>query len=392
MISFFKHTGRVFRREIQRFARHRTFSLLSVGLPLAATLYFVVLLGKGVATDIPIAVLDQDNSILSRQAARMIDASRSPKIAYRVTDMLQAEELMRQGKIDAIVHFPKDMERDILSARQVYVMAYINGTNVTKNGLLDKDIRMTMYTFSSGIEIQTLVKKGVSQREAYELMMPVYMEKHVLFNPYINYGYYLLPLFLSMMLLMFTLMSTIFTFAVELKNATAEEWLETAGGDIYAACVGKILPYTLIFTILSLFIYTLLFKFLGAPLNGSKGMLLLSSGLFVLAYQSIGVLITGLLGNLRLGLSIGGGYSVLAFTFCGMTFPAMAMTPVMRLLTYLFPLTFHMNLFVNQAMRGAPVIWSVPDLIALTFFILLPLLVLPRMRRMCGDAKYWGRL
>ena len=391
-MKFFRDTGRVFKREIERFARHRTFSLLSVGLPLVAVLYFVVLLDKGVAADIPIAVFDQDNSTLSRQAARMIDASRSPKVAYYVSDMLEAEQLMKQGKIDAVVHFPKDMERDILSTKQVKVMAYINGSNVTKNGLLDKDIRMTMYTFSAGIEIQTLVKKGISEKEAYDMMMPVYLEKHVLFNPYINYGYYLLPLFLSMMLLVFTLMSTIFTFGVEFKNATAEEWLDTAGGDIFAAYAGKMLPYTLIFTILTLFINTIMFQFLGVPMNGSKGMLLVSSLMFILAYQSIGVLIIGLLGNLRLGLSIGGGYSVLAFTFSGMTFPAMAMYPVVRALTYIFPLTFHMNLFVNQAVRGAPSVWSLPDLMALTLFIILPLFVLPRLKRMCGDAKYWGRL
>jgi len=135
-----------------------------------------------------------------------------------------------------------------------------------------------------------------------------------------------------------------------------------------------------------------MFKFLAAPLNGSRVMLLVSSLMFVLAYQSIGVLIIGLLGNLRLGLSIGGGYSVLAFTFSGVTFPIIAMSPVIRMLTYIFPLTYHMNLFVNQAVRGAPAVWSLPDLFALTLFILLPLLVLPKLRRMCGDAKYWGRL
>jgi len=366
--------------------------MLSIGLPLMATAYFFILLDKGVATDIPIAVFDQDNSTLSRQAARMIDAAPAPKVAYYVSDMLEGERLMKEGKIDAVVHFPKHLERDILSTKQVKVMAYINGANVTKNGLLDKDIRMTMYTFSSGVEIQTLIKKGFSEKQAYDLMMPVYLEKHVLFNPYINYGYYLLPLFLSMMLLIFILMSTIFTIGVELKNGTAGEWLETGGGDIFASYLGKILPYTLIFTILTLFIDTVMFQLLGVPMNGNKGMVLLSSLFFVMAYQSIGVLIIGLLGNLRLGLSIGGGYSVLAFTFCGMTFPAMAMSPVIQTLGYLFPLTFHMNLFVNQAMRGAPELWSLPDLLALLLFMILPLFVLPRLRRMCSDEKYWGKM
>lgn len=391
-MSFIKNTWRVYRREIHRFKTHRTFSLLSVTLPLIGLLYFFILLDKGVATDIPIAVLDHDNSTLSRQAARMIDASQAPSIRYHVVDMLEAEELMKKGKIDAVVEFPKDMEKDILSSKQAKVTAYINGTNVTKNGLLDRDIRMTLYSFSAGIEAQTLVKKGFSPEQAYDMMMPVYMEKHVLFNPYINYGYYLLPLFLSMILLIFILMSTIFTFGVELKNGTAQEWMETANNNVFAAFFGKVLPYTVIFTILTLFIGTIMFKFMGVPMNGNKGMVFLSSLFFVMAYQSIGAFIITIIANLRLGLSIGGGYSVLAFTMSGMTFPLMAMYPAIRVLGYFFPLTFHMNLFVDQAMRGAPPIVSLPDLLALCVFMLLPLLVIPRFKRICSDPKFWGKL
>lgn len=391
-MAFFKDTWQVMRRELRLFVSYRTFSALSVGLPLLALLFFVVLFAKGVPSDMPIAVMDNDNSPLSRRLTRMIDATPSARVAYHVSDMAEGEKLMRQGKIDAVVAIPRGMESDIYSTRQVDVVAYINGANVTKNGLLDKDIRTTLYTFSSGIEIQTLMKKGISEKQAYDMMMPVYFEKHVLFNPFISYAYYLLPIFLSMMLLIFTLLSTIFTLGIEFKNSTAGEWLQTANGNIFAAFVGKVFPYTLIFTILSIFISTLMFKIIGVPMQGSKGILLASGLLFVMAYQSIGVLIVSLLANLRLALSIGGGYSVLAFTFSGMTFPAMAMSPVVQVFTYLFPLTYYMQIFVDQAMRGAPAHYSLAGLGYIALFVLLPLPLLPRLKRLCNDPKFWGRL
>lgn len=49
-------------------------------------------------------------------------------------------------------------------------------------------------------------------------MMPIYFEKHILFNPFSNYEYYLLPSFLPLMLMLFTLLTTIFTIGVELKT------------------------------------------------------------------------------------------------------------------------------------------------------------------------------
>ena len=84
---------------------------------------------------------------------------------------------------------------------------------------------------------------------------------------------------------------------------------------------------------------TILFKFVGVPLNGSVPLLFASGLVFVLAYQAIGVAISALLSNLRLSLSIGGGYSVLAFTFSGLTFPFLAMDLPVRIIGYVFPLT-----------------------------------------------------
>lgn len=58
-----------------------------------------------------------------------------------------------------------------------------------------------------------------------------------------------------------------------------------------------------------------IFKVVGVPLNGSLTVITISNLLFILSYQSLGAMIVTVLSNLRLSLSIGGGYSVLAFTF-----------------------------------------------------------------------------
>lgn len=391
-MALFKDIYQVLKREIQLFISYRSFSLLSVGLPLLAVLYFVVLMNRGVATDIPIAIYDQDNTPLSRQLTRMIDAASSPKVAYYLSDMLEGEDLMRKGKIDAIVAIPRDLEKDVYATRQAQVMVYINGANVIKAGLLDANIRTVLYSFSAGVEAQTLISKGISPKQAADMMMPIAFEGHILFNPYINYGYYLLPIFLSIMMLFFALLATIFTFGTELKNGTAPQWLAVANGNMFAAFFGKTILYTFIFALLNVFVLTVMFEFLGVPFNGSRTLLVLANFLFIIAYQNLGVLIVALCANLRLSLSIGGGYSVLAFTFSGMTFPTLGMLPVIKVLSYLFPLTFYMNIFVDQAMRGAPALVSLPDMLWLTLFTLLPLPLLPRLKRLATDARYWGRL
>ena len=260
----------VLRRELGMFNSYKTFSRLSIGLPILSFVVFILLFRTGVPHDIPIAVYDPGNTPLSRQLSRMIDATPSARVAYHITDLAEGERMMKEGKIDAIVSIPRSLEKNIYSNKQSNVVAYINGLNLVKNGMLNRDIQTVVMTFSSGIQIQTLMKQGISEKEAYDLMMPIYFEKHILFNPFSNYEYYLLPSFLPLMLMLFTLLTTIFTIGVELKNSTAREWLATGGGNMLVALAGKLAPYTVIFFALCMLMNTCLFKFLERPVAGKR--------------------------------------------------------------------------------------------------------------------------
>lgn len=309
MPGFFSNTLAVLRREIYRVARQPMYWLLTVILPIVAFAFFAVLLYKGVARDIPIAVVDQDNSTLSRKVTQMIDATPTAWVAYGVQGMEEAERLMLQGKVMGIVLIPDFFEKNILNNSQTHLESYLTGTNITVNGLLAKDLQTTVTTFTAGIQLQLLMKQGLTEKQAMAQLMPVRFDKHVLFNPHINYGYYLSPSFMPMMLLIFTIMATIFVIGTELKNGTAREWYDTAGGSVFAAYAGKILPITVIMFLMSELMLLVIFKVVGVPLNGSLTVITISNLLFILSYQSLGAMIVTVLSNLRLSLSHASGRS-----------------------------------------------------------------------------------
>lgn len=391
-MGFLRNTQAALGRETHRLLHQPMYFVLMFLLPMISFLFFATLFHKGVARDIPIAVLDEDHTTLSRKVTEMIEETPTALIAYGIQSMEEGERLMREGRISAIVQIPAFFEKNILSNSQTHAEAYISGSNITVNGLLSKDIQTALTTFAAGIQLQLLMKQGLTQQQAMAQVQPVRFDKHVLFNPYINYGYYLSPSFMPMMLLIFVVMTTIFSIGTELKQGTAREWLDTAGGSIGAALTGKLLPVTAAMFLLSLAMFVIIFKVVGVPLNGSLALILLGTLLFILSYQAISVLIVALVANLRLSLSLGGGYSVLAFTFSGLTFPIMAMYPAMQTVSRFFPFTYYTDLFVDQMLRGAPAIYSLHDLGALALFIIIPLLCLPRLRKVCTEEKYWGKL
>ncbi len=382
----------VLRRELERIRRYPILSTLLVVLPVLSFLFFALFFSQGVPRNIPVAVLDRDNSTLSRKLVNMIDATPAALVSYSIQDMDEGERMVREGRVSAVISIPRDFEKDILSNVRTGVEAYISGLNISANGMLSKDIQTAVTTFSSGIQIQILMKQGMSEEQAYVQMMPVSFDKHVLFNPYVNYGYYLLPSFMPMMLLIFAVMSSVFAIGMELKRSTAGEWFAAAGGNTFAAVVGKLAPYTTGLILMLLLMNTIMYKWIGVPLNGSLALLTVAGILFILAYQSIGVMMISLLGNLRLSLSLGGGYSVLAFTFSGLTFPMMAMNRFSQVLSRFFPFTYYTEIFVDQAMRGAPAVHSMLPLLILALFVLLPLLCLPRLKTVATDSRYWGKL
>ncbi len=392
MPGFFHNVYAVARRETRRLIHQPMYLVLMVVLPVVSFSFFAILFGQGAIRNVPIAVLDQDNTTLSRKVVQMIDETPTAMVSYGIQDMAEGERLMREGKVMAIIQIPAFFEKSILSNSQTHLENYVSGTNITVNGLLSKDIQTAVTTFSAGIQLQLLMKQGLTERQAMAQLMPVRFDKHVLFNPHINYGYYLAPSFLPMMLMIFVVMVTTFSLGTELKLSTSREWIETAGDSVWAALIGKLLPITVVMFLIGLVMLIVNFKIVGTPLNGSLAMILVGTLFFILSYQSISVLIVSLLANLRLSLSIGGGYSVLAFTFSGLTFPIMAMWEPMQWVSWFFPFTFYTDLFVDQMLRGTPWVYSLPDLGYMALFIVLPMLCLPRLKRVATEEKFWGRL
>ena len=269
MRNYFKETDQVVRRELRRIVRQPMYWVLMVVLPVVSFAFFAVIFERGVARNIPIAVLDEDHTTLSRKVTQMIDDTPTAMVSYEVQSMEEAQRLMREGRISAIVHIPAFFEKNILSNSQTHIECSVSGTNITVNGLLSKDLQTAVTTFQAGVQLQLLMKQGLTEKQAMAQIMPVRFVKHVLFNPYINYSYYLSPSFMPMMLMIFAMLVTIFAIGTELKAGTAREWLDTAGGSVFPALVGKMLPLVTMMLLMTLTMFLILFKIVGVPLNGS---------------------------------------------------------------------------------------------------------------------------
>jgi ABC-2 type transport system permease protein len=380
-----------FKYEIVEIAKSSTYRTTLLGLPLVTIIFFGTMFYGGTIEDLPIIVTDNDHTTSSNQLLSMISATRGVEIVDYASSMLEAEEILRRGDAYALLLIPEGLERNIYGSKPTNIECYISGTNLSASGIIEREIESCTRSFAAGIEIEKLKAQGVNQHKVMQEVMPINILVHTISNPYINYGYYLAPIFMFMALAIFTTLTTTYAFGRELYYATAPKWLALAENNIVAATIGKLLPTTVIMVTLSQLIYFVLFILMGMECAGGYLTLTIGSIIFILAYQSVAVFITTITSNMRLALSLGGGYAVMAFTFSGITFPTSAMFEAMRLLSNIFPLRWFSEIFIDQAMRGAPLIYTLKPLLALAIFTLIPLPVIKRLRRISLTPIYWSK-
>lgn len=381
----------VFRREVRAIIHDRLYLTSLVILPVIMMLFFVVFFARGSIDNLPIAVVDNDNSSMSRKLTAMIDATRGVAVTMPINSTIEAQDEVLKGGIYGYVVIPHGFESGVTRGEPQIVDVAISGANLSAAGVLRSTIQQTVMTLSSGVAISRLRSMGVSEYEVMSDVMPINTLTHIVANPYLNYGYYLAPMFMFVGVIVFTMLMSIYAIGRELRYGTAGEWLLSAYDSLFAALIGKLLPVTMVMTLLMGLIYALLTLAMGMELSGGYLLLLLVSLLFILAYQSIAITIVAITANMRLALSLGGGYAVMAFTFSGITFPTMAMYGVAQTLSHIFPFTYFSEFFISYTLFGADVSYSLIEILCIMMFILVVALVWRRLNKVVRNSEYWGR-
>ena len=354
--------------------------IVTLILPILSILFFASLFKEGVPTKMPIAIVDLDQTAVSRKIARNIDVTPLSRVTEYLQSESQAMSELRSGNIYGFVVLPQKLQADILASRQPVISYYYQNGFLIAGGLMQNDLTLILHTLSGGVNIQK--REAMGQPEDYILaqVQPIQLNTHQLFNPTANYPVYISTIVLPIMLQLFILLMTVYSIGIEIKERSSHEWLKLSDKSMFVALTGKLLPYTVIFFIVMMFQNFMLYKVMQIPMQTSLGWLMLGSLMFVLAYQAIGVFCIGLLPLMRHSLNMAAFYGILALTLCGFSFPIEAMPPVFQYWASGFPVRHYMHIFQSQILAGFELRYSIASYLYLLLFLLMPLTVINRLK------------
>ena len=368
-------------RELNMMFARPLYIFASVGVMLLSAFFFLTLMQGGTAEKMPVAVVDLDQSSISRRLAHEMQATSPVDIQLITNSYPEARKAMQQGKIYGIFVIPEGFYRALLDFERPQLDFYVTNSYAVGGGTAYKQMLTMANLISGAFQLEVLQKKGLPDDVIMHRIQPLTIEGHMVANPWGNYSVYLVSTILPGILGLICLMLTIFAIGFELKARTSHAWLQASGGNYTVAMIGKLIPYTLIYIILGVGCHLILFRFVGFPVHGSHVRLMFGLLLFILAMEALGITLIGLLPTLRDALSIGALYSMLGFSLSGFTYPNMAMLPPVRALSYLEPLRHYYLIYVNEALMAGPIENTIHAMLALTAFMLVSLTVARRLHR-----------
>ena len=322
--------------------------LLPLGYPLV---YGAIYHTEGVF-DVPTAVVDDSKSQAAREFARRLDATQGARVVQFCTDMDEAEELMREMKVFAIVRIPESFGRDIVAERQTRIGIYINmasslyyksvllATNMT---VLDMNKDITVGYMGAGTRRQDVVSR-----------QPVRYCYTPLYNTQSGFATFLVPpvlmLILQQTLLLGIGMSMGRARESYRRKMHSLQQLYTRPAEII---IGKGIPYFALYMIMAVYMYTFVTWLFDLPRLGDYVTFIALMVPYLLACIFMGSVLSCLVYRREDCIMIFVSLSVPMLFVSGIVWPASHEPAFWRYLGYCIPSTFGMHAYVRINNMGA---------------------------------------
>ena len=388
-MKYLYNLGHVALRELDIIVRkNHIYGFCMVVFPLLVVFFFTTMLSDGVAFDLPVGVVDQDNSAMSRGLVRNLDAMQSSRVFYHFANVTEARNAMQEGKVYAYLYIPEGTASELIAGRRPKISYYYTMTCLMAGSMAMKDMKTIGMLGSAAVGQAVLSAKGARKEQIKSVLQPVTVDTHMIANPQGSYNYSLTTVFVPGIMMLFMALLAAYALGVELKFDTGKEWLSVAGDNIFVAILGKYIAHAVVFLLVIFFYEYYIFEVLHFPRLGGVWSIVRLCLLQVFGGLGFGIFAFGLMPSLRMSMSIASLWSVLSLSMCGSAFPIAGMDAPLQAMSWLFPLRHYWMLYQATVLNGFPVIDVWFHLVALVAFMLLPWFVLPKIKNAMLNYVY----
>lgn len=342
--EIFAEIAALARREWRMILENKKLRSLMLVAPFLNALIVCGVYAPSYVTEVPIAAVQQDHSALSQRMIRWLDQHQKVQVTRTLSDVSEADALLKEGKISGYVVFEKDFSQRLKRNEDARVLVFCDATNMVVANTINAAAQGVVQTFSAGLAMNKARKLGAFKEQAQSLASPIRAEIRPLGNPSFSYADFMLPGMLLTVLQQVILLALAFSWAGERESQTLSE-LRSLSQRFWVILVGKNLPHFVIHSLWLLIFLSVVLPLSSVSSEAHWGSLILFSIVFVLVMVGWGTWVSLALGD-RLGATQALMFlSVPSFILSGYTWPAASLPLPLQVVSQILPLTHSAVMF-----------------------------------------------
>ena len=377
----------VIRREIERMISRPFYYAITLLLPLFSLFFMSTIFNNGQMDNLPIGVVDMNNTSMSRELIRDVDAVPTLKVTEKYNDQASARRATQKKDIYGYIVIPENYDDRVNDDKKVSVCFYYHYALLSVGGEVLSAFQTVLEPYVVGQVVEEAMELGLYEKQAESFVMPTDQKFFLLYNPDLNYAIYLSYPFFVVFFQILILITSLYIAGIEVKQRTAKQWLDSAKGNIYIAIAGKFLPYTIIYWIVAIFSSYVMFYLFNIPHSSGIFQIIIAFLFLILATQALGIFVYSIFPVMGITISIASMLGSLGATLSGLTFPVPQMYTAVRILSWMLPVRHFVLIYMNLVYGdpGFKYMWS--NYVYLWIFMFLPLLTAQRLKKSIMDYK-----
>ncbi|KPZ73255.1 Inner membrane transport permease YhhJ [Shewanella sp. P1-14-1] len=336
-------------------------------IPLISILCLWWLFSAGLPRQLPVAVVDQDNSQLTRTLTRNLAANAVIKpITY--TQFADAKAAMTQAEVYAVVVFPHEFKRKLLTGSSPTVDIRYNSQFLLVGKLLSSQLQLSVGAGLMEVAGMKQLLNGANRATVAVNLSPVTSQTTALFNRNNNYVGFLVPPVLIALLQLLAMM----VFVNSLNDSLirqGEQYLLPA--KFWWHVGAKVLFYTPVMLVHGGFILAWLYGVLRLPIAGNLLLLIAAQAMMFLALWTLVILVFLLMREPARSVSFCTALFAPAFAFMGITFPVNDMPELAQWWRLIMPSSHYIDSHVSIISYGAGALQVLQQSISYGYFIIV---------------------
>ena len=294
--------------------------------------------------NIKLAIVDRDNSALSRDLTRMIDSTPELNISNYYPSTYAAYNSIFRNKADIFYYIPENFSSNLKRSKSAFGFIGANASNFMVSSAAIKTIVMTSQILSSEVLAKFLISKEIPKEVAKRMIQPMGMESKWLFNPQKSYANFFIPFIILAIFQQILIVAVCHTMSLETQENTWKDLFSVSKGKLLPVLFAKAIPYIFV----SLFMI-LLFVFAVLPFTQivyhSASKIILISLIYSVLIVFFAMAISFLFKTPVISLCALTFYSMPVLLISGFAWPIYMLPTYLHIATYLFPSTYFVNTF-----------------------------------------------